>query len=126
LVVAADQRLTWEEELVAADTAYAVAPTSVTGDPNLKNTQPPSAVATGVVVPDVAVQVGRSETLMVTLVPVTNDPPWVSSTVMVPVGDAAREAIFTPMPSMVIAPGVKVLDDTCDVVSAVLALSELL
>ena len=81
---------------------------------------------TGVVLPEVAVQVGRSDTLTVTLVPVTSVPACVNCTVMVPVGDAARDAILTPMPSIVMAPGVNVLDDTCEVVSAVFALSELL
>ncbi len=44
----------------------------------------------------------------------------------VPVGEAAREAILTATPSIVIAPGVNVDEYCSDVVTAVLALSELL
>ncbi len=42
-----------------------------------------------------------------------------------PVGDAAREAILTAYPSMVMAPAEKLDDSTKLVVKAVLALSEL-
>jgi hypothetical protein len=74
----------------------------VTGEESLKTAHPPSRPA--------AEQVGRSETLTVTDVPETSTPPVCRLIVRVPVGLAAREASFTPMASIWIAPGVKVLD----------------
>jgi hypothetical protein len=66
----------------------------VTGAANLKKTQHAPAL-------------GISATLIASSVPATVDPPWSNATLIVPV---APGLVFThtAMPSIVIAPGVKV------------------
>ncbi len=91
---------------------------SSTDEANLKKAQPPAK--------SVVVQRGKSETLIVTSVPATDaaSVELYNSTLIVPVGDAAREAMRTAIPSMVITPGVVADDATYEVVRAVFPLSD--
>jgi hypothetical protein len=88
-----------------------VAPNKRCEDPNLKNTQPRPST-------------GRSLTFTVTASTSNPEVLFLRVTVNVPVGEAARAASFTAIPSQVIVPGVNVALSKTDVEIAVDAASE--
>jgi len=94
-----------------------VAARRVTGDANLKKAQYPWENDPEEREPLPCA--GKSETLQVTTVPVTATPACASCMVIVPVGDVDRILTFTPIPSIVIAPGVNAEELTNDVVKYV-------